>query len=84
MVDYQGVYSGAVITTHRFAGSAHNRLPKKIERCVYKNGNTGLLPEFIQKEPEERAGFATDCMNAGHSIRKPGGRNQTPLVISDV
>ena len=68
MIDYQSVYSGAVIAAHCFAWGANNRFPEKIEGCVNKNRDTGLLPEFIEQSPEERIGFATDCMNAGHSI----------------
>src|SRR5262245_31291479 len=83
VIDSQRIYSGTVIASHCFSWCANNRFPKKIERCVNKNGDTGLLSEFVEQAPVKRAGFATDSMNAGHSIRKPGGRNQIPLVISD-
>src|SRR5262249_40773095 len=83
IIDSQRIYSGAEKAAHRFSGCADNRFPKKIERCVNKDGDTGLLPEFIEQAPVERTGFAADRMNAGHSVRKPGGGNQAPLVISD-
>src|SRR5262249_14366068 len=83
IIDSQRIYSGAEKAAHRFSGCADNRFPKKIERCVNKDGDTGLLPEFIEQAPVERTGFAADRMNAGHSVRKPGGGNQEPLVISD-
>src|SRR5262249_58950093 len=82
IIESQRIYSGAEKAAHRFSGCADNRFPKKIERCVNKDGDAGPLPEFIEQAPVERAGFATDFMNAGHSVRKPGGGNQEPLVIS--
>ena len=82
-IDYQGVYSGAIEAAHCFPRGADNRLPKKIEGRVDKNGDAGLLPEFIEQPPEERIGLPADRMHASHSTRKPGSRDRLPLVISD-